>query len=161
MPQLQPADFAPQLVWLAITFAILYFALARIALPRIEKVLGERKSKIALDLEKAREAQKYAEEEMIRYEAEIAAARAKGQAKLRTEREKLEAELAKKRAAVESEAAAMTAKAEERVRAMLERASADMETMASDVVNEIVRQLAGVEVTGDEVRAALRQVRKE
>lgn len=161
MPQLNPADFSPQLIWLAITFAALYFALSRIALPRIEHVIGQRKSRIAEDLEKARESQRLAEREMECYEAKIAEARAKGQAALRAEREKLEAEFAKKRGSAEREAASLTAKAEERVRALLERASTEMEAMTSDVVNEIVKGLAGVDASDAEVRAALRQALKE
>lgn len=161
MPQLNPADFSPQLIWLAITFAALYFALSRIALPRIEHVIAQRKSRIAEDLEKAREAQRLAEQESERYEAIISGARAKGQAVLRAEREKLEAEFAEKRGSAEREAAALTAKAEERVRAMLEQASTEMEAMTSEVVNEIVKELAGVEASDAEVRAALRQSLKE
>jgi F-type H+-transporting ATPase subunit b len=161
MPQLQPGDFAPQLVWLAITFALLYFLLSRLALPRIEQVIGERKSLISGDLLKAREAQRQSEEEMARYEAEIASAKAKAQANVRAAQEKLDAELAKKRSALEEEAAAKIGQAEEKIHGLLERASADMERITSDVVNDIVKELAGVEVTEAEVRTALRQGAKE
>ncbi len=46
MPQLQPDVFAPQLFWLAIIFTLFYLALSRLALPRIERVLANRKAKI-------------------------------------------------------------------------------------------------------------------
>jgi F-type H+-transporting ATPase subunit b len=161
MPQLQPGDFAPQLVWLAITFALLYFLLSRIALPRIESVIGQRKSLIGGDLLRAREAQRQSEEEMARYEAEIASAKAKAQAAVRAAQEKLNAELASKRSLLEKEAAAKAGQAEEKIHALLERASADMEAITSDVVNGIVKELAGVDVTEAEVRAALRHGSKE
>ena len=53
MPQLDPASFAPQLVWLAISFIILYVLLSIYALPKLGNILEARKNRIADDLEKA------------------------------------------------------------------------------------------------------------
>jgi F-type H+-transporting ATPase subunit b len=161
MPQLQPDDFAPQLIWLAIIFAALFYILSRQALPRIEQVLGERKSRISGDLESARDAQRQSEIAMERYEAEIAAAKSKGQAAVRAGREKLEAELSEKRGALDQQLAARAAETEKRIHGIIKQASGEMEAMTSGVVRDIVKKLAGVEASDEEVRAALRQMSKE
>jgi F-type H+-transporting ATPase subunit b len=161
MPQLQPDDFAPQLIWLAIIFASLFFILSRQALPQIERVLGERKSRISGDLESARDAQRQSEMAMERYEAEIAAAKAKGHAVMRAGRDKLETELNEKRGALDQQLAAKAAETEKRIQGILERASGEMEAMTSGVVRDIVKKLAGVEASEEEVRAALRHMSKE
>jgi len=161
MPQLQPGDFAPQLIWLAIIFTLFYLALSRLALPRIERVLASRKMKIEGDLEGARQAQQHADREAERYEAEIAAAKTKGQASIRGHRETLEAELAAKREAFDKELAAKAAETEKSVKKLLERASGEMEAMTAEAVSDIVKEFAGLEVGDGDVRAALRQSSKE
>jgi F-type H+-transporting ATPase subunit b len=156
-PQLEVGDYVPQLIWLAISFALLYFLMSRLALPRIARVLGERKARIDGDLDKARRAQQQSETALQRYEAEIAAAKAKGQGTIRAAREKLESELSGKRAVLDRQLAEKAADTEKRVHGLLERASNEMEAMTAGVVNDIVKELAGVEVSENEVRAALRQ----
>ena len=42
MPQLNPLDWAPQLIWLVITFGILYVLMKRVALPKIGSVIEMR-----------------------------------------------------------------------------------------------------------------------
>ncbi len=161
MPQLQPGDFAPQLIWLAIIFTLFYLALSNLALPRIQEVLAGRKAKIEGDLDSARAAQQRADREAERYEAGIAAAKVRGQASIRAHREKLEAELAAKREAAGRELAAKAAETDKNVQALIERASGDMEAMTAGAVSDIVKEFAGLEVSDGEVRAALRKGSKE
>jgi predicted flavoprotein YhiN len=77
MPQLTIADFPPQLVWLAITFVVLYFLMARVAIPRISDVLENRQNRIATDLEEARKLSDDADNAKAEYEAALADARSK------------------------------------------------------------------------------------
>ena len=161
MPQLQPGDFAPQLIWLAIVFTLFYLALSRLALPRIERVLKDRKAKLEGDLQAARNAQHDADIEAERYEAEIASAKAKGYGMIRASRDKLDGEINEKRKDLDSQLAEKTAEIEKRVQALLERASGQMEAMTAGVVSDIVKELAGADVSDHEVQAALRQRSKE
>ncbi len=159
-PQLEVGNFAPQLIWLAISFVLLYFLMSRLALPRIEQVLAERKSRIGGDLEGAREAQLLSEKELAQYEAAIADAKAKGHGTVRATREKLEAELNQKRGALDHQLAAKAAETEQKVQSFIGRAAGEMEAMTADAVSDIVREFAGVEASVDEVRAALRESSK-
>ncbi len=54
MPQLEQFDtYLSQVVWLVISFAILYVVMWKAALPRVADVLQERQERIDDDLERA------------------------------------------------------------------------------------------------------------
>jgi len=75
MPQLDPNVFSPQLVWLAISFAILYFLMAKVALPRVGRVLEERQERIEDNLETAEELKKQADTQAEAHEKALSGAR--------------------------------------------------------------------------------------
>ncbi|MDP6688760.1 MAG: F0F1 ATP synthase subunit B', partial [Alphaproteobacteria bacterium] len=80
MPQFWMEDFAPQMVWLVISFIALYLLMARVALPRVANVLETRHGRIADDLDQAQQLKTQAETVIAEYEAALAEARSDAQA---------------------------------------------------------------------------------
>jgi F-type H+-transporting ATPase subunit b len=156
MPQLNIGDFAPQLIWLFITFVALYLAMARIALPRIGQVLEERRRRIGGDFEAARAAQAKAEAEEARYHAALTEARAKAQGSIKAARERLDRELGAERAATEGRIGQRMAEAEREIQASREKAMANVSAIAADNVGEIVRRVAGLDVSAKDVEQVLK-----
>ena len=50
MPQLELEYFAPQIIWLIISFTVLWVLMAKVALPRIGLILEERQKRISDNL---------------------------------------------------------------------------------------------------------------
>ena len=77
MPQLNPLDWAPQLIWLVIIFSILYVLMKRVALPRIGSVIEMRAARIRKDLEAADKLRRETQEVIAAYEQALAEAKAR------------------------------------------------------------------------------------
>jgi F-type H+-transporting ATPase subunit b len=155
MPQLDYLDWAPQLVWLAISFAALYLIMARLALPRIATVLEERRDHIATDLDQAEQLKKQTEEAIAAYEQALAEARARAHAIAQETRDKLGAEVEAERAEVEATLAETLAEAEARIQASKDTALAHVDEVAAETAEMIVKQLVGGKVTKAEVKSAV------
>ena len=84
MPQLEQIDtYLSQVVWLVISFVVLYVVMWKTALPRVADVLQERQERIGDDLERAEKLKSEAEAVLEVYEATTAKAQADAQAVLR------------------------------------------------------------------------------
>ena len=101
-PPLDPGTFAPQLVWLALTFGLLYLLLKRVALPRVGEVIEERADRIKRDLEQAEKLKADTEAALADYEQALGEARAKANAMAKGMRDTLTAEVDKERAKVDA-----------------------------------------------------------
>src|ERR1044071_9502619 len=117
MPQLNPLDWGPQLVWLLITFGALYLLMVYVALPRIGGVIEKRAAHISDDLAEADRLRRKTEEAIAAYEQALAAAKQKAHALVAKGRAKLKEETAKDRAMLEADLAKKSAEAEARIEA--------------------------------------------
>src|ERR1700756_3484526 len=95
MPQLVFADYAPQVVWLAITLCVLLLILSRLAFPGIARTLGDRDARLTGDIEAAERLRAEAESALGAYQKIIAEARQKAQAELKKASVTLAAEAAR------------------------------------------------------------------
>jgi F-type H+-transporting ATPase subunit b len=161
MPQLNPLDWAPQLIWLVITFGILYLLMVYVALPRIGSVIEARADRIKQDLAEADRLRRETEEAIAAYEQALAEAKQKAHAIVEAGRAKLKEETAAERARLESRLAERGAEAEARIGQAKESAMRDVNTVAADVAADIVRQLIGIAPAKGEIEKAVQAARKE
>ena len=155
MPQLNFADFAPQLFWLAVTFILLYLAMARLALPRVARVLDERERKLEDDLARAEKLKAEADETLAAYNKALADARGQAQADLQRAAEAIAEENAKREATLSAALAERTRAAEQGIAAAKQAALADIRTVATDSAAAMVQKLIGAPLPADQVRAAV------
>lgn len=155
LPQLDPSTFAPQLIWLAITFAALYFLMSRVALPRVAEVLETRADHINDDLRRAEEARTEAEAVMQAYEKALVDARNKART------EAAQATDFAKRTAEERERAASATLAQEaseadaRIAAAKSEALGRVRSVAADVAVAAAKRLGGFDVDAGKAQAAV------
>lgn len=154
---LDASTFVPQLVWLAMTFGLLYVLLKRFALPRVGEVIEERRERIQRDFEKAEKLKAETEHALATYEQALAEARTRAHALARETREGLTAEVEKERAAVETQIAAKLADAEARIAQSKAKAMGSVGEIAAETAGAVVAKLLGKEVSNDEVKRALVQ----
>ena len=82
MPQLVFTDYGPQIVWLVITFVVLYLLLSKLVLPSIAGTLGERDQRLQGDIERAEKLKAEAESTLAASRKAIGEARAAAQAEI-------------------------------------------------------------------------------
>ena len=161
MPQLNPLDWAPQLIWLVITFGVLYLLMKWVALPKIGSVIEMRQGRIAGDLEAADKLRRETQEAIAAYEQALAEAKARAHTIAQEARNKLKDEVAAERSALERDLSAKSAEAEAQIHQAKVSALKEVNAVASETAAEIVRRLIGIAPTKPEVSAAVAAARKE
>lgn len=161
MPQLVFADYAPQVVWLVITFVVLYFVLSRLALPGVARTLGERDSRLQGDLSAAEKLKAEADASLVAYQKAIAEARTTAQAELKQAAADMAAEAAKREAALAAEMNARIKTAEASIAAAKKAAVADIRGLASEAARQLVSRLAGAEPSAGDLATAVAAAERE
>jgi F-type H+-transporting ATPase subunit b len=152
MPQLDLATFPPQLIWLAITFIVLYMVMRAVGLPRVGDVIAARRARIEGDLEKAGQLKNETEAVIAAYEKALAEARAQAQITLRETTEQLNALSAERQRKVIEELTKETTAAERRINDAKQQALGSLRDIAITATREAAEKLTGVAL--DNARAA-------
>ncbi len=155
MPQLNIADFPPQLVWLAICFVILYIAMAKLAIPRISEVLEGRQDRISRDLDEARRLSEDSEKAKAEYEAALDEARAKAHGMVSELKAELASDQETSKANLEATLATKAKAAEESIAKAKETALSNVRDIAGDAAKAAVSKLISVDVADSDLNSAV------
>lgn len=161
MPQLDLATFPPQLIWLGITFVVLYIVMASIGLPRVGGIITARRARIDGDLDKAAQMKREAEAVIAAYDKALAEARMQAQITLRETAEQLNARAAERQRKIAEELAQETAAAERRIDAAKREALGSLREVAIDVTRAAAQKLTGAELDAARAAAAVDQAMRE
>jgi F-type H+-transporting ATPase subunit b len=155
MPQLNFADFPPQVIWLAISFVILLILMSKVALPRIARTIEQREARIKSDIDRAEKVKTEADAALAAYQKTMADARAKAQAEMRQGQAAIAAETAKREAAFAQQLAQRTKAAEDSIAAAKTRALTDLRGVGAETTAAVLGKVAGLSLPPAQVQAAV------
>lgn len=153
-PPFRTETYPQQLFWLAVTFAVLFIVMWRVAVPRIGGAIAERKKRIADDLAAAEAHRRNAEKASADYDAALAAARARALAVAEENRQQIQKEIDVAKAGADDEAQEAMSKADARIAALRNQAKDQVTAAARDAAIAIVARLVGETVSAEDVAAA-------
>ena len=143
MPQFHLANFAPQLAWLALFFAILYFGIVRLTLPKLGKTITAREDRIADDLSTAERAKSDADMMAATYAADIDEAHKAARGSVAEAKAKATASVEKALAIANAALADKAAAADAALAAARGTAMTEIENVAADAASAIIVRLTG------------------
>ena len=160
MPQMEFADYVPQIVWLVVAFATLYFLMAQLALPRITDILETRQRRLDHDLELTEKLRDEATAALAEYESAVAEARGKSELILAEARESIHSETRQRLDDLNARLEGEIAESEARIRNIMSQAMGELAVAASDAARAATERLIGFEVSEEQARDAIDTVRE-
>lgn len=154
-PPFDPTYFASQLLWLVITFGLFYMVMSRVVIPRLAGILEVRKDRISRDLDETQRLKAEADAAHAAYEHELAEAKRNAHAIALEATEKAKKEAADAREKVEAELAEKLAEAEAHIAGIKQKALGEVDAIAADTTDAIVKELIGGKLTKAEVTKAV------
>jgi len=159
-PPFDSSTFASQLLWLAITFAALYFLMSRVALPRIGDILEARRDNIEGKLAEAERMRQKTDQALQDYETALADAKSKALSIAEDTRTKVKSDLDGKRTKVEADLTQKIVEAEARIQATKKEALGNVGEIATETAQALVAKIAS-KVPVKAARDAVAKVSKE
>jgi len=141
LPQMDVSTYPSQLFWLFISFALLYWLMDKVFLPRLGGIIEERRNRIADDYDKASEFKREAEEAEEAYRKALADARAKAASIAAETRASLDEEIAGMQSEMDEKLNQQITAAEARISEMQAAAEAKVSEAAVETTKAVVQLL--------------------
>ncbi|MBS3931052.1 MAG: ATPase [Sphingomonadales bacterium] len=156
MPQFDFGNvFWPQIFWLAAAFALLYFGVVRLTLPKLGKVMDAREASISGDLEAAKAAKETADAVNEAYQAEMNQSREAARSAIAEAKAKAAKSTETRLAKAGAKSDATLAEAEARIAKAVAKAETEIANAAAVNAQAIVAKLTGVEPKLDAAKSAV------
>ena len=158
MPQLTqlPEIFWSQLFWLAVVFGIIFFAIGRGMVPKIQGTVDLRERRIAADLEAAQAARVAADETEAAWRTRMDAARAEA-AKLSNEAKQASSRETEAKVSAAAEKLSLKVEAsQQKIRDAVQSARAEIEGVAVELTQDLVTRLTGIKVDAKDAGHAVK-----
>jgi F-type H+-transporting ATPase subunit b len=159
-PPFEAQHFPSQLLWLTLTFILLYVLMSKVALPRIGAILADRRRRIAEDLAAAQRFKEQSEAANAAYQKSLADARARAQAIANETRQRQAAEVEATNKRLEAQLHEKLAAAEQSIAATRTAAMSNVGSIAAETAAAIVERLIGTAPAERDVAAAVGELLK-
>ncbi len=154
-PPFESHTFVAQALWLALAFGLLYYLMAKIALPRIEAILHDRARRLSSDLDEAQRMKLEADAAGAAYEKSLTDARAKAKSIAQATKDALGVEADGRRKGLEADLHEKIAQAEATIRTGTQAAMANVRGIAGETAGAIIERLTGQAPDAPAIEAAL------
>lgn len=154
-PPFQPEHFPSQLLWLTVSFVLLYVLMSKIALPRVGSILADRSKRIGDDIAAAERLKERSDAAQAAYRKSLADARDRAKTIASSTRAKHAAEAEATERKLETQLRDRLAAAQQTIDAARNRGMANVRDIAADTCAAIVEGLIGQKPAGNDVDAAL------
>ena len=157
MPQLNPEFWVSQIVWLVLTFGLLYIILSKLILPKISDNLETRKSQILENIETAEKQREESEKKLKEFENIILESKLEAKNNFNEARQKILDGINKKRIALEKDIDEEINAAEQEVNNLKTTSSEKIKNIAVETSSELIKQLIGEEANSSSISAIVEE----
>ena len=161
MPQLNPEFWVSQIVWLVLTFGILYIVLSKLILPKISDNLESRKSQILENIETAETQREESEKKLKEFEKIILDSKIEAKNHFNEARQKTLEDINNKRSALEKDIDKEINAAEEEINNLKINSNEKIKNIAVETSAELIKQLIGEEANNSSISAIVEEQSKK
>lgn len=157
MPQFDFNEALPQILWLAFVFGLL-FLIVKATLPKVDRVVTNRRERIAADLRTAEAARDEASAATSGGSTAVVQARARALDVTGRARDEAAVASRKRLAELDQKLAAEAEQAAAELAAARSAALAELDRVAIEATVDLVKRVSGVDISNDEAAMAINRV---